>query len=66
MKNKNIEQLNSFTQYCNEHPEMRFWQALRNWNMLENPEDMFILTASDLDFDKDAYLGLEDTFYREK
>jgi hypothetical protein len=23
--------LNSFTDYCHDHPSERFWQALRNW-----------------------------------
>lgn len=27
----NKELLESFTQYCDENPEQRFWQALRNW-----------------------------------
>lgn len=29
---KNTKQLESFTKYCNEHPQERFWQALRNWS----------------------------------
>lgn len=29
--NKNKELLDSFVAFCNEHPEYRFWQALRNW-----------------------------------
>lgn len=28
---KNSKRLESFTKYCKEHPEMRFFQALRNW-----------------------------------
>ncbi len=28
---KNKELLESFTEYCVAHPEMRFFQALRNW-----------------------------------
>ena len=24
--------LKSFVNYCREHPEERFWQALRNWS----------------------------------
>lgn len=31
MKNKNIDLLIDFNNYCQAHPEMRFWQALRNW-----------------------------------
>lgn len=29
--NRNQELLQDFTNYCEEHPEMRFWQALCNW-----------------------------------
>jgi len=32
MKNKNQKTLNSFVEYCQQHPELRFWQALRNWS----------------------------------
>jgi hypothetical protein len=32
MKNKNKDLLESFTKYCEVHPEERFWQALRNWS----------------------------------
>ena len=30
--NKNTKVLNSFTKYCNKHPDERFWQALKNWS----------------------------------
>ena len=29
-RNKKI--LDSFVKYCTEHPEERFWQAIRNWS----------------------------------
>ncbi len=29
--NKNKKRLKEFTEYCNKHPEQRFFQALRNW-----------------------------------
>lgn len=29
---RNSEKLASFVKYCEEHPEERFWQALRNWS----------------------------------
>ena len=29
---KNRQLLTSFILYCNNHPEERFWQALRNWS----------------------------------
>ena len=28
---KNIKLLKDFVKYCQEHPNQRFWQALRNW-----------------------------------
>lgn len=30
--NKNEKLLESFTAYCKANPELRFWQALRNWS----------------------------------
>lgn len=29
---KSNKQLKNFVDYCLEHPEERFWQALRNWS----------------------------------
>lgn len=29
-KSKNKKQLDIFIEYCQKHPEQRFWQALRN------------------------------------
>lgn len=29
---KNSKVLDSFVEYCNNHPDERFWQALRNWS----------------------------------
>ena len=31
-KTRNSEVLKSFVEYCKEWPELRFWQALRNWS----------------------------------
>lgn len=31
MENKNADILKSFVEYCETHPQERFWQALRNW-----------------------------------
>lgn len=31
-ESKNGALLRSFTSYCLENPELRFWQALRNWS----------------------------------
>jgi hypothetical protein len=33
--NRNEEVLYDFKKYCEEHPEERFWQALRNWSNYE-------------------------------
>ena len=30
-ENKNNKLLNRFVTYCRQNPDMRFWQALRNW-----------------------------------
>ena len=32
MKTRNSETLADFVSYCESNPEMRFWQALRNWS----------------------------------
>jgi hypothetical protein len=29
---RNAELLEESARYCREHPEQRFWQALRNWS----------------------------------
>lgn len=29
---KSEKTLKSFIKYCEDHPEQRFWQALRNWS----------------------------------
>lgn len=29
---RNSEVLRSFVQYCHDHPQMRFWQALASWS----------------------------------
>lgn len=52
MKN---ELLKSFTEYCEQHPEQRFWQALRNWS-----EYNFIYGSNKLIEHPD----LEDTFFK--
>lgn len=57
---RNEKQLKSFTMYCKQNPEERFWQALRNWS-----GSPFILRADVLDFDTDEFSGTKDTFYEE-
>ena len=64
MKNKKL--LDSFVKYCTEHPEERFWQALRNWARESNPKIQFILTASALSIgEKMEFTNIRDTFYNE-
>ena len=31
-RTRNNEVLQSFVDYCNANPELRFWQALKNWS----------------------------------
>ena len=31
-RTRNSDVLESFVHYCQDHPELRFWQALRNWS----------------------------------
>ena len=60
-KSKNEDQLDGLVDYCGKHPELRFWQALRNWSGYG-----FILKADALDVcDGEGlyYEGLDDTFY---
>ena len=47
---RNQKVLDSFIEYCHNHPTERFWQALRNWskynfifaaNNREHPHDTF-------------------------
>jgi len=32
METKNSKVLADFTEYCVRNPELRFWQAVRNWS----------------------------------
>jgi len=60
MNSKNFSQLTSFMIYCAEHPEERFWQALRNWSKYN-----FILGANDHDLETGEFKEIEDTYYKE-
>ena len=56
---KSQETLVSFTKYCTEHPEERFWQALRNWADVD-----FIMAweADEFDMTTAYKMGMHDTF----
>ena len=56
--NKNSKLLESFAAYCNEYPEQRFWQALRNWS-----EYNFIYGSRETDPEAGDLPKVEDTFY---
>lgn len=56
MKSKKL--LDSFTKYCMDHPELRFWQALRNWCGWG-----FVYVSTNDPDNIDGYV--EDTFYWE-
>lgn len=58
--NKNEKVLAEFMAYCAEHPELRFWQALRAF-----ADVRFILIAESHDISTDEYNKIQDTFYFE-
>lgn len=53
--------LQSFADYCKQHPTERFWQALRNWSGYP------FIYGSNLNAGamKNPETELEDTFYKE-
>lgn len=57
---KSKKTLDSFVTYCENHPEERFWQALRNWS-----GSSFILFSANYDLETGRFEGIEDTFYKE-
>lgn len=59
VETRNSKTLKSFIEYCVEHPQERFWQALRNWAGVG-----FIYVGDDYYLDIPS--GLEDTFYWEE
>lgn len=60
-KNRNQIVLDSFVEYCKQHPNERFWQCLRNWCGAN-----YIFTSSGYDIDKNEVIGADDTFYWEE
>ena len=59
MDSKNFSLLTQFTNYCAEHTDERFWQALCNWAKV----DKVYIGKYDEDIDEDV---IEDTYYFEK
>lgn len=62
-KMKSEPLLSDFWKYCLDHPELRFWQALRNWS-----GNSFILTSHFAPTDEQFGSGgdIKDTFYWEE
>lgn len=62
-KTRNSEVLASFVKYCEEHPQERFWQALRNWIPAET--GLHFVLLSNLPPNPSGEQKLVDTFYWE-
>lgn len=69
LQQRNTMVLADFVKYCRDNPELRFWQALRNWSGF-----IFIYGSNmpeyNIEFDptlgKDGHLPfIKDTFYLE-
>ena len=65
MKSKNSTTLDSFTDYCRQNPDQRFWQALRNWI-----EADFVLLVRDTTHEElnkklGADINWSDTWYKD-
>lgn len=58
--NKNQEQLVDFMQFVADHPELRFWQAIRAFTNVP-----FVLVAAGQDHETGTFTGVRDTFYFE-
>jgi hypothetical protein len=57
---RSYETLLSFVTYCEQNPEQRFWQALRNWSGYH-----YILTSDVPLYKVNNETPLRDTFYLE-
>jgi phage terminase large subunit GpA-like protein len=61
IKSKNQKVLNNFIKYCQENPDQRFYQALRNWCGYS-----FVLRTNTNSWALDKHkLQIEDTYYIE-
>lgn len=63
-KSKNWKMLGSFLNYCLDHPEYRFWQALRNWAREYIDPDINFIIAAPMGWLDNPEVS-EDTFYWE-
>lgn len=58
MATRNSETLADFTAFCVDHPDLRFWQALRAWSGWH-----LVMVSNDSDATDNP--KIEDTFYWE-
>lgn len=58
MQSKNSVLLKDFVQFCEEHPDQRFYQALRNWMQVP------FLLVGQLGYEEEIK-KIQDTFYWE-
>lgn len=73
MPSNNAAMSESFYKYCQEHPEQRFWQALRNWTQENIDADCGFIMVADSEFNnkvwnnqyEEAITYIKDTFYWE-
>lgn len=65
---KSQETLADFTRFCEMHPDLRFWQALRNWAgvrfIFVAERDESIRSGGEI-LEIATNAGFHDTFYRE-
>lgn len=59
-KTRSGRTLFDFVAYCIQHPDERFWQALRNWSGYS-----FVLTTETVPYEVNEEAPLRDTFYLE-
>lgn len=57
MNHQTKQLLDSFVEYCEMYPDMRFWQALRNW------AGVHTILVTDVLVPPDAPETMRDTFY---
>ena len=59
--------LGQFLRYCMEHPDERFWQALRNWSQFKAIYGMTVGAPTDLELSEESRskVIIHDTFYQE-
>lgn len=62
---KSGDDLKSFVEYCEKHPDERFWQALRNWSPYNAIYGLAKGAPIDVaaELESSADIELKDTFY---